>query len=29
MPMRDNCINPGIPAWCNRPTVKPLETETI
>ncbi len=28
MPMRDNCINPNIPAWCNRPTVKPLETET-
>lgn len=28
MPMRDNCINPSIPAWCKRPKVKALETET-
>jgi hypothetical protein len=28
MPMRDNCLNPSIPAWCKKPTVKALETET-
>jgi hypothetical protein len=28
MPMRDNCINPSIPAWCKRPKVKALETES-
>jgi len=29
MPMRDNCINPSIPAWCKRPKVKALETESV
>jgi hypothetical protein len=29
MPMRDNCLNPSIPAWCKKPTVKSLQTETV